>query len=96
MRSVFGRLQSCRGLSRFSLLFGFGFYAVVVFFHDVVVWFGFVVAADTVSDCFHDALNATDTEVAVETNVPAVANAPATLASVHVPACAEIVPDVDT
>ena len=91
-----GRLQSCRGLSRFSLLFGFGFDAVVVFFHDVAVWFGGVVAAETVSDCFHDALNATDTAVAVETNVPAVANAPLTPVSVHVPACAEFVPDVAT
>ena len=91
-----GRLQSCRGLSRFSLLFGFGFYAVVVFFNDVAVGFGGVVAADTVGDSSHDALNATDTALAEETNVPAVANAPLTLASVHVPACDTFVPDVDT
>ena len=58
--------------------------------------FGFVVTADTVSDCFHDALNATDTAVAVETKVPAVANAPLTPVSVHVPAWAVFVPDVDT
>ena len=78
-----GRLQSCRGLSRLGLLFGFGFYAVVVFFHNVAVWFGGVVAAETVHYVLHDALNTKPAHWVAETKVPAVAKAPLTPVSVQ-------------
>ena len=81
-----GRLQSCRGLSRFSLLFGFGFRVrYPLFLHDVAVWFGGVVAAEAVGNNSHDALTVVCGKVRLFVIVPAVAKAPVIPVSIQPP-----------